>query len=1432
MIQKIIQFSVRNKLITGIFLILFVGWGAYSVTQLSIDALPDVTNNQVQVITTTPNLATQEVEQFITYPIEMQMKTIPDVVELRSTSRSGLSVITIVFKDKVPVNIARQAVSERLKMAEEDLPKQFGTPEIVPPTTGLGEIYQYTISPKKGFENKYSPMELRTIQDWIVKRQLVGTPGIVDVSSFGGFLKQYEVAIAPEKLVSMNISLTEVFDALSKNNQNTGGSYIDKGPNIYFIRGEGLISSLQDIENIVVKNLNGIPVKIHDIGKVQFGYAPRYGAMSRNGKGETVGGVVLMLKGANSVKVIADVKERMVKIEKNLPEGLMIDVFVDRTKLIDRTIGTVTKNLIEGALIVIFVLVLLLGNLRAGLIVASVIPLSMLFAISLMNVFGVSANLMSMGALDFGLIVDGAVIVVESMLHIFSKNYRNNTLSQKQMDHEVISNASGIMSSAVFGQVIILIVYVPIFALTGIEGKMFLPMAQTVSFAIIGALLLSLTYVPLMSSLFLNKKITHKESWSDKLIHWLLKFYTPFLSKILKHKMKVVIGSVIILLGTILLFNSLGGEFIPEMDEGDFATNYTIRQGSNLQQTIKTGTELENILLKKFPEVLEVVSKIGTSEVPTDPMPIESADLIIVLKEKKDWTTTGDKDELAEMMNRELSVIPGVNLSFEQPIQMRFNELIAGVKSDVAIKIFGEDLDVLFENGNKVASIISTIPGATDIKVEQVVGMPQLVVKYNRDRIAQYGLNIEDVNKILNTALAGGKAGVVYEGERRFDLIVRLDKVRDADEEKVKSIYVPLPNGAQIPLSQIAEVSFQSAPAQISREDAERRIVVEANVRGRDIQSVVEDMQQKLEAELKLPSGYFLTYGGTFQNLKEAKSRLMVAVPAALLLIFLLLFLSFRSIAESLIIYSAIPLAAIGGVIGLWARGMNFSISAGIGFIALFGVAVLNGIVLIAYFNKLRDEGEPDVTRRILKGTAARLRPVLATAAVASLGFLPMALSTSAGSEVQKPLATVVIGGLLSSTFLTLIVLPVLYGMFIKNGTRHIKGMLSILLLFGACAANAQSPLTLDSAIQRALRNHPLIQSGEYSVQQQEQLQRTAITLDPLNVTYTGGQINGSMYDHNLNAVTGIKFPTEMAAQRRLQKEQVSLARAQLHVTKGLLIRNVSSAYCQMQFGLQQFLLLDSLEKVYVNFAKYAGLKYNTGETGLLEKLLAESKMQEVHLKKLEAESNLETYKSALRQWTGDSSIFQVQLTEDFLLPSPEIREKSGISNTPLVELQQQQVSVSLAAYKLEKARYSPSIQFGYFNQSLEKVNNFTGFSLGATLPVFKSGQQRRIKAARLGVKIAEMELKNFELNLTTAYSEAALQFNKYKQSLEYYQTEGLKISTRLFNAAEKSYLSGDISYTEYILSVEKSFDIRNNYLQNLNAYNQAAAQLRYLLNQ
>jgi cobalt-zinc-cadmium resistance protein CzcA len=1436
MIDKIIRFSVHNKLITAVLLGIFVAWGIYSFTQLSVDALPDVTNNQVQVITTSPNLATQEVEQFITYPLETQFKSLQGLVELRSTSRSGLSVITIVFKDDMPVNITRQLVSEKIKIAQENIPKEYGQPDLIPPTTGLGEIYQYVLVPKKGFEDKFNVMDLRSVQDWIVKRQLLGTAGVVDVSSFGGKLKQYEVSVKPERLAAMNLTLIDVYTALQKNNANTGGSYIDKGPNIYFIRGEGLIEKLDDINKIVVRNTNGIPVLIKDIGTVGFGFAPRYGAMTRNGKGETVGGVVLMQKGENAVKVIERVKDKMKSIEKNLPEGLEIDVFVDRTKLIDRTVNTVSTNLLEGALIVIFVLVVFLGNFRAGLIVASVIPLAMLFAVAMMNLFGVSANLMSMGALDFGLIVDGAVIVVESLLHRFSQQFRSQKLSQTQMDTEVTEGSSKIMNSAVFGQVIILIVYIPIFALRGIEGKMFMPMAQTVSFAIIGALLLSITYVPLMSSLFLNKKIAAEDTLTDKAIKWLVSIYQPVLVQILRFRIPVLIVTVLVFILSFFVFNSLGGEFIPELDEGDFATNYTIRQGSSLPQTIEVGTRLEKIALS-FPEVEEVVSKIGTSEVPTDPMPVESADLLIVLKDKKEWTTATSREDLAEKMNAKMAAIPGVNLSFEQPIQMRFNELIAGVKSDIAIKIFGEDLDKLFIKANEANKLIANIKGLTDIKVEQVVGMPQLVVKYNRNKIAQYGLNISDVNAILNTAYAGGYAGVVYEGARKFDLVVRIAKNENTDADVLRALLIPLPGGKQIPLNEIADVNFIASPAQISRDDAERRIVVEANVRGRDVESVVKEIQQTLDAKLKLPEGYFITYGGQFQNLQEAKDRLQLAVPVALLLIFFLLFLTFRSAKESIIIFSAIPLAAVGGILALWLRGMNFSISAGVGFIALFGVAVLNGIVLISYYNRLKSEGEDDVIKQILKGSAARLRPVLATAAVASLGFLPMAFSNSAGAEVQKPLATVVIGGLVTSTLLTLFVLPVLYSLFYLKRKKIMKVNSTItvllLLLFSATGfnANAQTPiLSMQNALELAIKNYPSIQQAALQTQQQQALTGTATILDPFSINTSAGQINSKLIDYNAGVAQGFKLPNAYKAERNLLNQNVAVAKSYEALTKNELLRNVSEAYNNWLYSWQQYNLLLQTDSIYADYEKFANKKYQVGESNKLEKINATVQRKDLQLQLSKAKMDINFYLADLQKWIRTNEPYQAPSTYT-ALPGINLSDSSLVNKHPALQFLQQQIFAKEFLIKAEKAKGQPSFNLGINAQSLDKQSPFYYGSIGINIPLFKNGVKARTQAARIEAEIAKKELDKNQLEITTLFLQQNQMQQQNLEQVKYYQSEGLPMAESIINAAQRSYKSGDIGYIEYIQNIKDAIKIKTDHLAALNNYNQTIIQLNYLLN-
>ena len=1030
MLNKIIEFSIKNKLIIILMTLGLIIYGLFELKKLPIDAVPDITDNQVQIITVSPSLGAPDVERFITFPLEQTNYNIQGIKEMRSFSRFGLSVITIVFRDDVDLLVARQQVAERLQQVSKDIPTNLGVPQMAPISTGLGEIYQYVVRPKKGFEHRYNPMELRTIQDWIVRRQLLGTPGVADVASFGGNLKQYEVAVNPAILKSMGVTITEVFNALQKNNQNTGGAYIEKGPSVLFIRTEGLMNKIPDIENTVVKNLaDGTPILIKNIGKVQYGKAIRYGAMTFNGKSEVAGGVVMMMKGSNSNEVIKLVKSRIEEIQKTLPEGVKIDAFLDRTKMVNNAIGTVSKNLLEGALIVIFVLVLFLGNFRAGLLVASVIPLAMLFAIIMMNIFGVSGNLMSLGALDFGLIVDGAVIIVEAILHRFKHltKFQDKKISQEFMDREVYTSSSTMMNSAVFGQIIILIVYLPILTLQGIEGKMFKPMAQTVIFALLGAFILSLTYIPMMSSLFLSKKIDLKHNFSDKMMAKFEAFYHRTLNLVLKIPNLVFFSVVGLFLISLFLMSRLGGEFIPSLPEGDFAVDTRVLPGSNLKTSTDAVQKSSKILMKKFPEIEKIVGKTGSSEIPTDPMPIDASDMMIILKPRAEWTSAKTYNELAEKMSAELKKnLVGVTYSFQYPVAMRFNELMTGARQDVVCKIYGENLDTLKVYAEKLGAISKKINGAQNIYVEPISGMPQIVISYKREALSQFGLNVEDVNNIVNTAFAGQSTGSVFEGEKKFDLVVRLDGEQRKNVDDVNNLLISTPSGIEIPLSTVAIVELKESVNQIQRENAQRRIIVGFNVRNRDIQSTVEDLQKVVEKDFKLPSGYSISYGGTFENLQQAKSRLMIAVPISLLLILLMLYFAFNSVKYGLLIFSAIPLSMIGGILSLWIRDMNFSISAGVGFIALFGVAVLNGIVLIAEFNRQKLV-HSDLKEVVKIGGKTRLRPVLMTAFVASLGFLPMAISTGEGAEVQRPLATVVIGGLLLATFLTLYLLPLIY---------------------------------------------------------------------------------------------------------------------------------------------------------------------------------------------------------------------------------------------------------------------------------------------------------------------------------------------------------------------------------------------------------------------
>ncbi|GIV46172.1 MAG: hypothetical protein KatS3mg036_0990 [Ignavibacterium sp.] len=1025
MIEKIIHFSLKQKLLIIFAVVILIAAGIAAFKQLPIDAVPDVTNIQVQILTSAPTLAPVEVERTITFPIEVAMNGLPDVEEIRSVSKFGLSLVTVVFKENVDIYFARQLVFERLQNAANEIPAELGKPVLGPTSTGLGEIYQYVIKPKgKTKQDSTELMEMRTLQDWVAKRQLLTVPGVNEVNSFGGFEKQYQVLVDPQKLISYGITLRDVYEAVSENNSNAGGAYIEHSNEQYLIRGSGLVQSIDDIKNIIVKtDNNGTPIYIHNVADVKFGPALRQGAVTMNGKGEVAAGIVMMLKGANSRTVVENVKNKVESIKKTLPQNVEIVPFYDRTELVNKTIWTVAKNLLEGGLLVIAILVLLLFNLRGGFIVASVIPLSMLFAVIMMTATGVSGNLMSLGAIDFGLIVDGAVVMVENAIRKLHE--RKNDVSTSET---VIESALEVGRPVVFAVGIIIIVYLPIMTLTGLEGKMFKPMAFTVAYALIGSLILSLTYVPVMSSIMFKKKVKERES---PIITYAKKYYVPLLRKLLNKRILVVSVSGVLVLISLIIFPFLGSEFIPQLDEGAIAIQAFRLPSASLTTAIETSTMIEKEILK-FPEVESVVSKTGRAEIGTDPMGVEMSDILINLKPKEDWTTGRTKTELIEVMEKELNKIPGIAYSFSQPIQLRVAELISGVKSDIAIKLFGEDLNVLKEKANEIVKVVSQIKGAKDVKAEQITGLPQLQIKIDRNKIARYGINVADVNQIIETAIGGKEAGKVFEGDKRFDLVVRFTPEARSDIETIKNILVPSPNGSTIPLSQIADVFVEEGPAQISREHSQRRIVVELNVRGRDIGSFVEEAEKKIYEQVKLPTGYYLEWGGTFENLQNARERLMIVVPLALFLIFILLFISFGSIRNALLIYTGIPFAIVGGVFALLLRGMPFSISAGVGFIALFGVAVLNGVVMVSFINKLRQEGM-SLEDAVIEGAATRLRPVLMTALVASLGFIPMAVSTSAGAEVQRPLATVVIGGLITSTLLTLFVLPTLYKWFEKK---------------------------------------------------------------------------------------------------------------------------------------------------------------------------------------------------------------------------------------------------------------------------------------------------------------------------------------------------------------------------------------------------------------
>jgi cobalt-zinc-cadmium resistance protein CzcA len=1452
-LDKIIKFSIKNKIVIGIMTLLLIIWGVWSATKLSVDAVPDITNNQVQIFTSCPTLAGQEVEQLVTFPIEQSLANIPHIEEVRSISRFGLSVITVVFKDEVDIYFARQLINEKLKEAQEKIPNGIGTPELAPVSTGLGEVYQYIIHPTKGNESKYNAKDLRTMQDWIVARQLNGTPGIAEVNSFGGELKQYEVSINPNRLKAMGVSIPEIFTALEKNNQNTGGAYIDKKPNAYFIRGVGLVTSIEDVKNIAVKSTGGIPIFIKDVAEVKFGFATRYGAMTFNGEVDAVGGIVMMLKGENSSNVVNRIKEKLPTIQKSLPSDIVIEPYLDRTDLVKRAMSTVEKNLIEGALIVIFVLVLFLGNFRAGLIVASAIPLSMLFALGLMNVFGVSANLMSLGAIDFGLIVDGAVIIVEATLHHLGLRKTIGKLSQTEMDDEVFQSASKIRSSATFGEIIILIVYIPILTLIGIEGKMFSPMAMTVGFAIFGALILSLTYIPMMCALFLPKTINHKKTFSDKMMDYLQRIYQPLLQSAIQLKYWLVGITVALFVIALFVFSRMGGEFIPTLAEGDFAFHCILPQGSSLNQSIETSMQASRII-KKFDEVKMVVGKTGSAEVPTDPMPPEATDMMIILKPQNEWKSNKTYDELADEIYEKLEAIPGIFFEKNQPIQMRFNELMTGIRQDVAVKIFGENMDTLSTYATKVSQVIQSVQGASAPQIERVNGLPQINIEYDRLRIANYGLTIQDVNDIVSTAFAGKSTGVVFENERKFDLVVRLDSTYRRSIEDVNNLMIPTSSGSQIPLSQVANIAYKLGPAQISREAGKRRIVVGFNVKDRDVQSVVEEIQQKLNTQITLPSGYYFTYGGTFENLQKASKRLLIAVPVSLLLIFMLLYFTFRSFKQASLIFTAIPMSAIGGIFALLLRGMPFSISAGIGFIALFGVAVLNGIVLIGTFNQLEKEGWTDIIKRVIEGTKIRLRPVLMTATVASLGFLPMALSRSAGAEVQKPLATVVIGGLLTATFLTLFVLPLLYIIFnskinLKRKPK-VKPVVTATILLFLCSTinvNAQTVniSSIDQAINIAIQNNQSIKANDLEIKATESLKKTANELPKMDFNMQLGQYNSIKFDNAFQLSQTIPFPTLFGAKKELINAEVKAKQLQQQLSIYEIKNQVRSLYYQieyLQFNKQK---LQSLDSLYIEFLRVANLRYKTGDTKKIEINTALTKQGEINLLTQQNQVYLiNAYQSLKALLNTNDSIVLITNANYVPLTVNNLIDTNAIANHPMLQSLYQNMQIAEQTKKVEKAQGLPDFKIGYSNQSLigfqtingaDKYfgagNRFNVVNIGIAIPLTYGATKAKIKSLEYQKQSLEQRAEYEKKQLQSQLQNAMTQYEQDVTQYNYYKSNALPNAEEIVKSAQLGYKTGDVSYVEYLYALQTATDIQLKYLQSIQQINQTVININSIIN-
>lgn len=1431
MFKAIVHFSIQKKLFVGLTTLFMLLGGIYAMMTLPIDAVPDITNNQVQIVTVSPTLAPQEVEQLITMPIEIAMSNIMNVEEIRSVSRFGLSLVTVVFKESVPTLDARQLINEQIQTVAGEIPTELGTPELMPITTGLGEIYQYVLSVEPGYEEKYDAMELRTIQDWIVKRQLSGIPGIVEINSFGGYLKQYEVAVDPDALYSLNITIGEVFEALNRNNQNTGGSYIEKINKAYYIRSEGMIGKIKDIERIVITNRGGIPIHISDVGSVRFGSAKRFGAMTKDGEGECVGGIAMMLKGANANVVTKELEARVERVQKMLPEGVRVEPYLNRSELVDRNISTVIRNLMEGALIVFIVLIIFLGNVRAGLIVASVIPLAMLFAFILMRVFGVSANLMSLGAIDFGIVVDGSIVILEGILaHIYSRRLMGRTLSAEEMDREVEAGAGHVARSATFAVLIILIVFFPLLTLTGIEGKYFTPMAKTLVFCIIGALILSLTYVPMMASLFLKRTISSKPTFADRFFGKLNGVYRRTLHFCLRHIWGTIACSFAALAVSLFLFTRLGAEFIPTLDEGDFAMQMTLPAGSSLTHSIELSKQAEETLMKSFPEIKHVVAKIGTAEVPTDPMAVEDADIMIVMKPFKEWTSASSRAEMVEKMKASLEPITGAEFNFSQPIQLRFNELMTGAKADIAIKLYGEDMAELYKKAKEASLFVEQVPGAADVIVEQAMGLPQLVVHYDRAKIARYGMNIEELNTIIRTAYAGEAAGVVFENERRFDLVLRLDNDKVADLNLDK-LFVRTAEGIQIPVSEVATIELVNGPLQINRDATKRRIVIGVNVRDADIQKVVRTIQETLDKHIKLEPGYYFEYGGQFENLRNAIDTLTIVIPVALSLILLLLFFAFKSVTYSLVVFSTVPLSLIGGILALWLRGLPFSISAGVGFIALFGVAVLNGILMINHFNNLRKQTKYQMTtnRILAKGCPHLLRPVFLTGLVASLGFVPMAIAKSAGAEVQRPLATVVIGGLIVSTILTLIIIPVFYRLVNSSAAwkrqRWLKRLLPFLLFLGILfPTHAQQTVSLEEAVTIALENHPRLKTATASIERSRASRGESWEVSPTTFNYSWGQINGETRNDNQMEITqSLGSLLTPFYKNALVNRQVATGEYYRDLVKKEITAEVKRAWAYYQYAFH----LCALYKEQIEWAgrlrKASQLRYEQGDITLLERNMSSTLVADLQTRLSQAEEELQL---ATRRfsWTcySDSPLLPMDTT---LVLFPARVAEIAPSDIHLNYFRSV-ADEKKAMLRIERSRFFPELSVGYVRQKIAPLSGLDSWMVGISFPVLFFPQHSRVRQAKIDSYIARTEAESNIRQLNNKVEELSVALRKEGEHIRYYTTGALPEADALLKSATVQFKENETDITQFVQSLNAAREIRRGYIEAVYAYNISALEL------